>query len=69
MNAAIKTVQKLVPGTQQVQIVPLVTMGMVIVTWGVTAFIMPEGVKVPEEVWGALTGILIYVLQYWHGPR
>ncbi len=69
MNAAIKTVQKLVPGTQQVQIVPLVTMTMVIVTWVVTAFVMPEGVSVPEEVWGAVTGMLIYGLQYWHGPR
>ena len=62
-------VQNMVPGTQQVQIVPLVTMGMVVVTWVVTAFLLPDGVTVPEEVWGAVTGITIYGLQFWHGPR
>ena len=65
----LKTVQEIVPGTQQVQIVPLVTMGMVIVTWTLVTFVIPEAVKVPEEVWGAVTGMLIYALQYWHGPR
>ena len=66
---AIETVQNIVPGTRQVQIVPLVTMSMVVVTWAVTAFLLPEDVKVPEEVWGAITGMTIYALQYWHGPR
>jgi hypothetical protein len=65
----LETVQKLVPGTQQVQIVPLVTMGMIIATWTLVTFVIPEDVKVPEEVWGAVTGMLIYALQYWHGPR
>lgn len=65
----LETTKRIVPGTRQVQIAPLVTMGMVIVTWVTVTFLLPEGVKVPEEVWGATTGILIYVLQYWHGPR
>jgi len=65
----LETVQKVVPGTRQVQIVPLVTMGMVIVTWALVTFVIPDDVTVPEEVWGAVTGILIYGLQYWHGPR
>lgn len=65
----LKQVQNMVPGTQQVQIVPLVTMFMVVATWIITAFIMPKHVVVPEEVWGAVTGLLIYGLQYWHGPR
>lgn len=65
----LETTKKFIPGTQQVQIVPLVTMGMVIVTWVIVTFVVPDGVKIPEEVWGAVTGILIYGLQYWHGPR
>jgi hypothetical protein len=60
---------KAVPGTQQVQIAPVVTMSMVVVTWVVTTFLLPKGVTVPEEVWGAITGLAIYGLQYWHGPR
>lgn len=66
---ALKKVQKVVPGTQQVQIVPLVTMGMVVVTWVLVTFVIPEDITVPEEVWGAVTGMIIYGLQYWHGPR
>jgi hypothetical protein len=65
----LKKAQGLVPGTQQVQIVPAVTMFMGIITWVVTDFLLPEGVAVPEEVWGSVTGLLIYGLQYWHGPR
>jgi hypothetical protein len=65
----LETVKKIVPGTQQVQIVPLVTMGMIILTWILATFVIPEDVDVPEEVWGAVTGMLIYALQYWHGPR
>jgi hypothetical protein len=55
-----------VPGTQQVQIAPLVTMGMVIITYLVTEY---TAFKAPEEVWGAITGLTIYGFQYWHGPR
>lgn len=58
--------QKMVPGTPQVQIVPLVTMAMTIITFGVTEY---TGFKAPEAVWAAVTGLLIYGLQYWHGPR
>lgn len=65
----LQAVKNIVPGTQQVQIVPLVTMGMIIVTWTLVQFVIPDDVKVPEEVWGAVTGMLIYALQYWHGPR
>ena len=62
----IQQVQNMVPGTQQVQIVPLVTMGMTIITFGVTEY---SGFNAPEAVWAAITGLLIYGLQYWHGPR
>lgn len=61
--------KKIVPGTRQVQIAPLVTMGMVIITWVTTEFLIPDGVTVPEVVWGAVTGLAIYGLQFWHGPR
>jgi len=59
-------IQAYVPGTQQVQIVPLVTGVMTIVTWAVTEY---TAMQAPEMVWSALTGLIIYVLQYWHGPR
>lgn len=62
----IKQIQTMVPGTQQVQIVPLVTGVMTIVTWAVTEY---TTIQAPEMVWSALTGLIIYVLQYWHGPR
>lgn len=59
-------VNKVVPGTQQVQISPAVTMVMTIVTYLVTTY---TKVEFPPEVWSAITGLLIYALQYWHGPR
>ena len=65
----LQAVKSIVPGTQQVQIAPLVTMSMVVVTWVLVTFVIPEDVKVPAEVWGAVTGMLIYALQYKHGPR
>ena len=65
----LKAVQKIVPGTQQVQIAPAITMLMVIVTYVVGTFMLPKGVVVPGEVWAAVTGLLIWGLQYWHGPR
>lgn len=58
--------KEVVPGTQQVQIAPVVTMAMVIITYVVTEY---TGFKPPEVVWGAITGLGIYGLQYWHGPR
>ena len=42
-----EAVKKVVPGTQQVQIVPVVTMGMTIVTFGVTEY---TGFAAPEAV-------------------
>ena len=65
----LQAVKSIVPGTQQVQIAPLVTMSMVVVTWVLVTFIVPEGVSVPAEVWSAVTGMLIYALQWKHGPR
>ena len=35
----------------------------------VGTFMLPKGVVVPGEVWSAVTGLLIWGLQYWHGPR
>jgi len=62
----LSTIQGYVPGTQQVQIVPVVTTVMTIVTWTVTEY---TAFQAPETVWSALTGLIIYALQYWHGPR
>lgn len=62
----LEKIKEVVPGTQQVQIVPLVTMVMVLVTFVVTEY---TGLELPEIVWGAITGLAIYGLQYWHGPR
>jgi hypothetical protein len=59
-------VNKVVPGTQQVQISPAITMLMTIVTYIVTSH---TDFNPPPEVWTAITGLLIYALQYWHGPR
>lgn len=61
-----KAAQAAVPGTQQVQIAPLITMAMTIITWAVTEY---TAVAAPEAVWSATTGLLIYGAQYWHGPR
>lgn len=63
---AVEAAGKMVPGTQQVQIAPVVTMAMTIITWAVTDF---TNIAAPEAVWSAITGLLIYGLQYWHGPR
>ncbi len=62
----LEATKKLVPGTTQVQIAPLVTMSMTIIIYLITEFI---GHDVPEPVWAAATGLLIYGLQYWYGPR
>lgn len=62
----LKKVQAYVPGTQQVQLVPLITMAMTIITWAVTEY---SPLAAPEAVWAAVTGLLIYGAQFWHGPR
>jgi hypothetical protein len=62
----LEKIKEVVPGTPQVQITPVVTMAMVIITYVVTEY---TGFKPPEVVWGAITGLAIYGLQYWHGPR
>lgn len=62
----IDAASKVVPGTKQVQIAPLVTMSMTIIVYIVTEFV---GREIPELVWTAVTGLLIYGLQYWYGPR
>lgn len=62
----LKKAQAVVPGTPQVQIAPVVTMAMTIVTWAVTEFFYGD---IPEAVWTAVTGLAIYGAQYWHGPR
>jgi len=66
MNKIVQKVQQVVPGTNQVQLVPLVTMAMTVVAWVVVEY---TPVKAPEAVWTAVTGLLIYAAQYWHGPR
>ena len=57
---------KMIPGTNQVKINPVITMVMTIITWGVTTY---TPVNPPPEVWVAVSGILSYALQYWYGPR
>ena len=67
MNAMVKnTLEKVGPGTGQVNLGGLVTMAMVIISWTVVEF---TEFKAPEYVWTAMTGMLLYALQYWHGPR
>ena len=62
----LEKIQAFIPGTRQIQIVPVVTSVMTITTWVVTEY---TAIQAPEMVWSALTGLIIYVLQYWHGPR
>ena len=54
------------PGTGQVNLGGLVTMGMVVVSWTVVEY---TSFTAPEYVWTAITGMLLYGVQYWHGPR
>lgn len=66
MNKVTQTAGKLVPGTTQVKINPIVTMVMTVVAWAVTTY---TEVSPTPEVWVAVSGIISYALQYWHGPR
>lgn len=62
----LETTKKLVPGTDQVKLNPMVTMGMTIFVYLVTSF---TKIDPPPEVWVAVSGLISYGLQYWHGPR
>ena len=66
MNKVTDAAGKLVPGTTQVKINPLVTMVMTVIAWAVTTY---TEVSPTPEVWVAVSGIISYGLQYWHGPR
>ena len=61
-----KILEKAGPGTGQVNLGGLLTMIMVVVSWTVVQY---TSFKAPEFVWTAITGILLYVAQYWHGPK
>ncbi len=67
MTATMKgMLEKAGPGTGQVNLGGLLTMIMTVVAWGVTEY---TAFKPPEYVWAAITGIVLYGAQYWHGPR
>jgi hypothetical protein len=61
-----KMLEKAGPGTAQVNLGGLVTMAMVVISWTVVEY---TAFKAPEFVWTAITGILLYAAQYWHGPK
>ena len=54
------------PGTGQVNLGGIITMAMVVLSWTVVEY---TAFKAPEYVWTAITGMLLYAAQYWHGPR
>lgn len=54
------------PGTGQVNLGGIITMAMVVISWTVVEY---TAFKAPEFVWTAITGMLLYAAQYWHGPR
>jgi len=54
------------PGTGQVNLGGIITMAMVVISWTVVEY---TTFKAPEFVWTAITGMLLYAAQYWHGPR
>ena len=58
--------EKAGPGTGQVNLGGVVTMVMVVVSWSVVEY---TTFGAPEYVWTAITGIMLYVAQYWVGPR
>jgi len=66
MNQVTKKAGMLVPGTNQVKINPFVTMAMTVIAWAVTTY---TDVSPTPEVWVAVSGMVSYALQYWHGPR
>ena len=57
---------KVIPGTNQVKINPIVTMLMTILTYVVTTHTQ---FNPPPEVWVAVAGLISYGWQYWYGPR
>jgi len=54
------------PGTGQVNLGGIITMAMVVISWTVVEY---TSFKAPEYVWTAITGMVLYASQYWHGPR
>ncbi len=58
--------EKAGPGTGQVNLGGVVTMAMVVISWGVVEY---TSFQAPEYVWTAITGIMLYIAQYWVGPR
>ncbi|MHC4431657.1 MAG: hypothetical protein ACYTBS_07445 [Planctomycetota bacterium] len=66
MNKITESAGKVIPGTNQVKINPVVTMVMTVVAWGVTNY---TSVSPTPEVWVAVSGLISYGLQYLHGPR
>ena len=54
------------PGTGQINLGAIITMAMVVISWTVVVY---TTFKATEYVWPAITGMLLYAAQYWHGPR
>lgn len=58
--------EKAGPGTGQVNLGGVLTMIMVVIAWAVNEY---TSVTAPDYVWTAVTGIVLYAGQYWHGPN
>lgn len=66
-NMTVKSMlEKSGPGTGQVNITGVVTGLMAITAWGVTEY---TAFVAPEYIWTTATGLVLYGLQYWHGPK
>ena len=66
MSTMKNMLEKAGPGTGQVNLGGVITMAMVVISWGVVEY---TPFQAPEYVWTAITGIVLYASQYWHGPR
>ena len=60
------TLEKSGPGTAQVNLGGVITMGATVAAWSLAEY---AGFAPPGSVWTAITGLVIYSSQYWHGPN
>jgi len=60
------TLEKTGPGTGQVNLGGVITMAWTVIAWSVVEY---TAFDAPEFVWTAMLGIILYGLQYWHGPK
>lgn len=58
--------EKAGPGTGQVNLAGVVTGFMAIFAWAITEYTL---FTAPEYIWTTATGLILYGVQYWHGPK